>query len=51
LNKFDGLQINMAQLRNITISNDRESALMQGGVYGAQVIQALWDQGYVTSMD
>lgn len=49
LNKFTGLQIRMAQLRSITIARDGKSALMQGGVYDAQVIQELWDQGYVTS--
>lgn len=49
LNKFKGIQISMAQLRNVTIAKDGKSALMQGGVYDAQVIEELWDAGYITS--
>lgn len=50
LNKFTGIQINLAGLRNIEIAKDGKSALMQGGVYVDQVINTLWDAGYVASM-
>lgn len=49
LSKFKGIQISMAQLRKVTIAKDGKSALMQGGVYDAQVIEELWNAGYVTS--
>lgn len=38
----------MFQLQDITISDDKTSALFQGGVWDGQVIDELWDQGYVT---
>ena len=39
----------MANLRNITIQPDGESAWFQGGVYDGQVSQYLWDRGYVAT--
>jgi hypothetical protein len=46
---FKGIQIDLASLRGMTIQSDKKSAVFQGGAYGGQVIEALWDQGYVTS--
>ncbi|KAK2603628.1 hypothetical protein QQS21_004209 [Conoideocrella luteorostrata] len=47
--KFNGIEINMSKLVNITIQPDQKSALFQGGVYGDLVISTLWDKGFVTS--
>lgn len=44
----NGIEISMFQLQDITISDDKTSALFQGGVWDGQVIDELWDQGYVT---
>ncbi|OQE43750.1 hypothetical protein PENCOP_c003G01409 [Penicillium coprophilum] len=46
---FKGVQIDMASLRGLTIQPNKKSALFQGGTYGGQVIDTLWDQGYVTT--
>lgn len=45
----NGIAIRMTTLDAIVVSKDRNSAHMQGGVYGAPVMQKLWDIGYVTS--
>lgn len=39
----------MDQLQGITIQPDSETAILQAGTYGGPIIQALWDEGYVTS--
>jgi FAD/FMN-containing dehydrogenase len=44
----NGIEIRLAQLNEIIISPDGTSAFMQGGVYVDQVVQTLWDAGYVT---
>ncbi|KAH7323177.1 hypothetical protein B0I35DRAFT_468063 [Stachybotrys elegans] len=49
LNSFSGLQINMERLAGITISEDKTTVLLQGGVYAGPVIEALWDEGYITT--
>lgn len=46
---FSGIQIDVTQLQNITISEDGTYALFQGGTYDQQVIEYLWERGYVTS--
>ncbi|KAJ8104596.1 hypothetical protein ONZ43_g7774 [Nemania bipapillata] len=46
---FTGIQIDMTLLMSITISKDKKSALFQGGTYDQQVIDYLWDRGYVTT--
>ncbi|OTB06090.1 hypothetical protein M426DRAFT_259507 [Hypoxylon sp. CI-4A] len=46
---FNGVQINLAKLRNITIQPDGKSALFQGGVYDGQALNYLWNQGYVAT--
>ncbi|KAI1497641.1 hypothetical protein F5X99DRAFT_421199 [Biscogniauxia marginata] len=49
LSTFLGIEINVDQLLGITVQPDGETAIFQAGTYGAQVIQALWDEGYVTT--
>lgn len=49
LSAFSGIQINVEALQGITIQPDGESAVLQAGTYGGQVIEELWDKGYVTS--
>ncbi|KAL2849405.1 FAD-binding domain-containing protein [Aspergillus pseudodeflectus] len=41
--KFHGLQINMQQLRGWTLSDDRTYATIQGGAYGQEFIDQLWE--------
>ncbi|KAJ4296338.1 hypothetical protein N0V90_006383 [Kalmusia sp. IMI 367209] len=48
LGKFNGIQISLTQLRGITIQPDKKTAILQGGVYGKQVIEYMWGQGYIT---
>ncbi|KAI1489089.1 hypothetical protein F5X96DRAFT_642522 [Biscogniauxia mediterranea] len=49
LTTFSGIEINVDQLQGVTIADDGETATFQAGTYGAQVIQYLWDAGYVTT--
>ncbi|TLD18037.1 hypothetical protein PspLS_10362 [Pyricularia sp. CBS 133598] len=48
LGSFNGVQINMARLRNLSIDPSGETAWLQGGSTGGSVINHLWDHGYVT---
>ncbi|PYH87796.1 FAD-binding domain-containing protein [Aspergillus ellipticus CBS 707.79] len=47
--KFQGLQIDMASLREITIQPGGETAWFQGGTYDGQVMETLWGEGYVAT--
>lgn len=47
--KFSGLEIDMQLLTGITIQSNGKSALFQGGTYDQQVMDTLWEEGYVTS--
>ncbi|KAF6829567.1 FAD binding domain-containing protein [Colletotrichum plurivorum] len=49
LNRFRGLQIDMASLRAITINSGGKTAWLQGGAYGQEVIDTLWARGYVAT--
>ncbi|KAI2779941.1 FAD-binding domain-containing protein [Daldinia loculata] len=49
LGSFNGVQINMKNLRNIDIQPSGKSAWFQGGVYDGQATTYLWDRGYVTT--
>ncbi|KAJ8106846.1 hypothetical protein ONZ43_g6922 [Nemania bipapillata] len=49
LNRFNGLEIDMALLQNITIQPGHKTAVFQGGAYDGEVIDYLWDRGYVTT--
>ncbi|KAH8588215.1 FAD-binding domain-containing protein [Bisporella sp. PMI_857] len=49
LGKFSGMQIDMNLLRDITIQRGGKTAIFQGGTYDGQVIDYLWDKGYVTT--
>ena len=46
---FKGLQIDLGLLTEMTIDEDKETGLFQGGVYGQQVTDYLWAKGYLTS--
>ncbi|KAI1734122.1 hypothetical protein F4680DRAFT_454307 [Xylaria scruposa] len=49
LSTFSGVEIYVDRLESITIQSDDESAILQAGTYGGQVIETLWDEGYVTT--
>lgn len=49
LGSFNGIQINLANLKNITIQPNGESAWFEGGAYDGEVSRYLWEQGYVTT--
>ncbi|KAJ5415214.1 hypothetical protein N7465_003909 [Penicillium sp. CMV-2018d] len=44
----NGIEISMAQLTDIKIADDEASAFFGGGVWDGQVIDALWEEGFVT---
>ncbi|KAJ4304909.1 hypothetical protein N0V90_000437 [Kalmusia sp. IMI 367209] len=48
LGTFKGVQIDLKQLRKLTIHEDGKSATVQGGSYAHELIKTLWDAGYVT---
>ncbi|RAL62718.1 hypothetical protein DID88_004561 [Monilinia fructigena] len=49
LGRFNGLQLDMGLLRNIDIQRGGKTAIFQGGTFDGQVIDYLWDKGYVTT--
>lgn len=49
MNSFTGVQIDMASLRNISINADGKTAWFQGGTYDQQVMEYLWEEGFVAS--
>jgi len=46
---FKGIQIDMGLLTTITIQPGGKSAIFQGGTWDQQVIEYLWERGYVAS--
>ncbi|KAI2618206.1 hypothetical protein GGR54DRAFT_606504 [Hypoxylon sp. NC1633] len=48
LGAFKGLEIDLQSLTGITIQPGKKSAILQAGTYGIEVMQTLWDEGYVT---
>ena len=46
---FNGIQIDMSALQSIKIQPDGKTAWFEGGTYDGQVIDYLWDKGYVAS--
>ncbi|KAK3292854.1 FAD binding domain-containing protein [Chaetomium fimeti] len=44
----NGIEISLSQLTAIEIAEDQESAFFEGGVWDGQVVDALWEQGFVT---
>lgn len=48
MKKFKGVQIDVKQLTGITIQPGETSAVLQAGTYGIEIMQTLWDQGFVT---
>lgn len=49
LGSFNGVQIDLSALTGIDIQPDGQTAWFQGGTYDGQVMDYLWDQGYVAS--
>ncbi|OTA64767.1 FAD-binding domain-containing protein [Hypoxylon sp. EC38] len=49
LGSFNGIQINMKNLRTIDIQPDGKSVWFGGGVYDGQALNYLWGEGYVTT--
>ncbi|KAL8885569.1 MAG: hypothetical protein Q9192_006627 [Flavoplaca navasiana] len=49
LGSFNGIQINMARFRDISIQPSGETAWFGGGVYDGQATEYLWEYGYVTA--
>ncbi|KAI1499778.1 hypothetical protein F5X99DRAFT_410695 [Biscogniauxia marginata] len=49
MGKFTGIQISMELLTKITINEGGETAWFQGGTYDQQVIDELFEQGYVAT--
>jgi len=47
--KLKGIEINLSQLTNIKITPGKKSAWFQGGTSGGNIIETLWNQGFVTS--
>lgn len=45
---FKGIEIDLSNLKSIHINSSNVTAHFQGGVYGDEVINALWEQGFVT---
>lgn len=48
LSEFDGMQIDMSLLDKIEIQPDGQSAILGGGVFAQNIMEKLWDAGYVT---
>ncbi|KAL4783255.1 FAD-binding domain-containing protein, partial [Aspergillus varians] len=49
LTKFEGMAIDMSQLRTLSVTPGAKTAWIQGGAVAGEVIDSLWDQGYVTA--
>ncbi|KAL8731367.1 MAG: hypothetical protein Q9166_003459 [cf. Caloplaca sp. 2 TL-2023] len=47
--RFNGIEIDMRNLNHIHVNSNNATAQFQGGVYGYDVINTLWDQGFVTA--
>ncbi|KAL7802203.1 Glucooligosaccharide oxidase [Trichoderma aethiopicum] len=47
ISKFQGIEINLSKLTDITMQDDKKSALFQGGVYADLIIDKLWNDGYI----
>ncbi|KAI1407923.1 hypothetical protein F5Y13DRAFT_183040 [Hypoxylon sp. FL1857] len=49
VSQFNGIQIDVRNLRGISISPGKESVRLQAGAFNYEVIEALWKEGYVTT--
>ena len=48
---FSGIQIDVRSLTDMAISPDKKTVWLQAGTYSYEVIDALWEQGYITGTD
>ncbi|KAI1811313.1 hypothetical protein GGS20DRAFT_563641 [Poronia punctata] len=46
---FQGLMIDLSPLQNIDVQSDNKTAWFQGGTYDGQVMEYLWDLGFVAT--
>ncbi|KAJ5609930.1 FAD-binding domain-containing protein [Penicillium herquei] len=46
---FTGIQIDVRSLRDIAIQPNGETARLQAGAYNYEVIETLWEDGYITT--
>ena len=49
LSTFSGIEINVETLTGITVQPDKKTATLQAGTFIGEVINTLWDQGFVAS--
>ncbi|KAL3477599.1 FAD-binding domain-containing protein [Aspergillus californicus] len=49
LNKFEGMMIDMSKLRKLSVTAGGKTAWIQGGAVAGEVIDSLWNEGYVTA--
>jgi FAD/FMN-containing dehydrogenase len=49
LSTFSGIQIDVEMLTGVTIQPDKKTATLQAGTFTGDVINKLWDQGFVAS--
>ena len=47
--EFSGIQIDVKNLRDVTIEPDKETVRLQAGAYNHEVVNTLWEKGYVAS--
>lgn len=49
LSTFSGIEIDVEMLTGVTIQPDKKTATLQAGTFIGDVINKLWDQGFVAS--
>lgn len=49
LSTFSGIEIDVELLTGVTVQPDKKTATLQAGTFIGEVINKLWDQGFVTS--
>ena len=47
--EFSGIQIDVRNLRDVTIQPDKKTVRLQAGAYNHEVVSTLWEKGYVAS--
>lgn len=47
LSTFSGIEIDVEMLTGVTIQPDQKTATLQAGTFIGDVINKLWDQGFV----
>ena len=47
--EFSGIQIDVRNLRDVTIQPDKKTVRLQAGAYNHEVVSTLWKKGLVAS--